>query len=302
MEAGGAKILIVDDDPGSAASVAEAVGALGHEAVVAANWTEAVRSFGDDVDLVFMDAVMPDVDGFKLTRVLRERARAYTPILFLTGLGDADAKQRGMAAGADDFLTKPVDALELRVRLAAMLRIRRLTQELEAERHSYRRMAHIDELTGVPNRRSYDERVATEFSLARSSGRPLCLLLVDIDHFKSINDTLGHGVGDEVLAFTGALLRDVTRRQDWAFRYGGEEFAVLARDTTEPEGCLLAERIRAAFAARSEQTSAGRRTCSIGVVALQVSDDTPESLFTRADARLYAAKQGGRDRVVGSEV
>ncbi len=300
-ERGRATILIVDDDEVGACAVAEALTALGHAAIVASNWTEAVRRFGDHVDLVFMDAVMPDVDGFKLTRVLRERSRSYTPILFLTALGDADAKERGMLAGADDFLSKPPDPVELRVRMAAMLRIRRLTQELEGERQNYQRLAHVDELTGVSNRRSYDERVATELALARRSGRPLSLLLIDIDHFKQINDSFGHQVGDEVLAFTGALLRDVVRRHDWAFRLGGEEFAVLARDTDTTEATLLAERIRAAFEERSDQTSAGRRTCCLGVATGGADGEAPEQLFALADARLYAAKQRGRNCVISDD-
>ena len=281
-----------------AESIAKAVSALGHQAIIALNWTDALRHFDDDVDLVLMDAVMPDVDGFKLTKMLRERAQAYTPILFLTGLGDAGAKELGMSVGADDFLTKPLDVLELRVRMAAMLRIRRLTQELEAERHSYQRLAHVDKLTGMPNRRSYDERLETEISIADRNGQPLSLLLVDVDHFKLINDVCGHKVGDEVLAFAGKLLRDVTRRGDWAFRHGGEEFAVLARDTNLRGAMILAERIRSTFETTSTQTSAGRRTCSIGIASYP-AEPNAEDLFARADARLYLAKEAGRNRIVG---
>ena len=295
---GGSRILIVDDDPAEADKVAAAVLALGHEPVISLNWTEALRLFEDSIDLVLMDAVMPEVDGFKLTKMLRERARAYTPILFVTALGDAAAKELGMSVGADDFLTKPVDAVELRVRMTAMLRIRRLTQELEAERYNYQRLAHVDELTGMPNRRSYDERLETELEIAQRNAQPLSLLLVDVDHFKRINDACGHSVGDEVLAFTGKLLRDVTRRGDWAFRYGGEEFAVLARGTGGRGAMVLAERIRATFEARSVETSAGRRTCSIGV-ASYIEGESAEELFARADGRLYTAKQSGRNLIVG---
>jgi len=296
------KILIVEDDPAEADTVAEAVFALGYEAVIALNWTEALRHYDDSVDLVLMDAVMPEVDGFKLTRMLRDRARTYTPILFLTALGDAAAKELGMSVGADDFLTKPLDVFELRVRMSAMLRIRQLTQELEAERHSYQRLAHVDTLTGIPNRRSYDERVETELAIARRNEQPLSLLLVDIDHFKAINDERGHNVGDEILVFTGQLLRDVTRQSDWAFRYGGEEFAVLARATHPRGAMILAERIRSIFENLSEQTSAGRRTCSIGVATyVHADDETAEELFARADARLYAAKQAGRNCIMGDD-
>lgn len=295
---GSATILVVDDDEVGMSEFAEILRALGHTAITAANWTEAVRQFGDHVDLVFMDAVMPDVDGFKLTRILRERSRGYTPILFLTALGDVAAKERGMRAGADDFLSKPPDPVELRVRMSAMLRIRRLTQELEAERQTYERLAHIDELTGVSNRRSYDARVPTELSLSLSSGRPLSLLLIDIDHFKAVNDGFGHQVGDEVLGVLGALLRDELRRYDWAFRLGGEEFAVLTRDTNTAQARVVAERIRSMFEERCQQTAAGRRTCSIGIASADAQLNTPEELFARADQRLYAAKHRGRNCVV----
>lgn len=294
---GPATVLIVDDDAASAAEVAEALRALGHEPMFANGWMEAVRAFDERVDLVLMDAVMPEVDGFKLTRMLRDSARSYTPILFLTALGDAAAKEQGMLAGADDFLTKPPDPVELRVRLTAMLRIRRLTQYLESERSSYERLAHVDELTGLPNRRRYDERMHSELALARRSGRPVTLLLVDIDHFKDVNDSLGHQVGDEVLGFMGELLDASTRRGDWPFRFGGEEFAIIARNTTAKQASVLGERIRGAFEARSRETAAGLRTCSVGIASFEPAD-TPEALFARADARLYAAKQAGRNRVI----
>lgn len=297
-ELGRAKVLIVDDDALGASHVAAAVSDLGHEAIIATHWTEAMRSFGDDVDLVLMDAVMPDVDGFKLTKILRGRASSYTPILFLTALGDVAAKELGVSVGADDFLTKPLDRVELRMRMTAMLRIRRLTQELEAQRRNYARLAHVDQLTGVPNRRSYDERLAAELALARVSGQPLSLLLVDIDHFKAVNDTHGHAVGDELLAFMGELLNETTRRDDWAFRYGGEEFVVLARDTERRAATILAERIRELFEARSPQTSAGARTCSIGVAIYDPELDEAEDLFDTADANLYRAKRSGRNLVV----
>ena len=302
-----ARLLIVDDDLVAAGVVAEALRTLGHQTIVATQWTEAVRNFGPQIDLVLMDAVMPTVDGFKLTRILRSRALSYVPILFLTGLDDAAARERGMEAGADDFLTKPVDPMELRVRVAAMLRIRRLTQELEAERAIYARLAHIDELTGLPNRRSYDERVQVELEYARRSGRPMSLLLLDIDHFKSINDELGHAVGDQVLAFTGALLRETIRRDDLAFRYGGEEFVLLARDTDITQSAAFAERVRKLFEARSPDTPGGVQTCSIGAATFTPSAEEPSDvdeaereaeLFTRADANLYAAKEAGRNCVV----
>ena len=130
-----AQVLVIDDDPTSARALKTAVEACGHAASIALPWTEAVRMFSRDaVDIVLMDAVMPTVDGYKLTQILRSRSRSYVPIVFTTGLNDMRARERCVAAGADDVLTKPVDPPELNLRLMAMLRIRKLTLELETRR------------------------------------------------------------------------------------------------------------------------------------------------------------------------
>lgn len=296
-----AHILIIDDEPAVASHIRQIVEESGHRASACHTWTEALRAFGrGDVDLILMDAVMPTVDGFKLTRIIRSRARTYVPIVFLTGLADDNARVNGIEAGGDDFLTKPIHPLELKVRIKAMLRIRSLTQALEEKTRTLSRLAAMDGLTGIGNRRSFDERLRTEFTEAQAKGRPLTVLILDLDHFKSVNDTYGHTVGDELLRAFGRLLAENTRAYDIPYRYGGEEFAILCPNSSTDDACNLAERIRAAFQRISPTaTAAGGRTCSIGAAGIDVidTDPSPEALLMAADAALYRAKDSGRNCV-----
>lgn len=296
-----AHVLVVDDDPGSASAIANTVRDLGHRVTPCHGWTDALRVFTrGDVDLVLMDAVMPGVDGFRLTRLFRAKSTSYVPIVFLTGLADRLAREHGVAAGADDFLTKPVDVLELKVRLTAMLRIRSLTRDLEARGKVLARLATIDALTGVGNRRAFDEQLPRELRAIVPEAPPLALLLLDIDHFKRVNDTYGHTIGDALLGFLGKLLHDACSASTQAFRYGGEEFAILVRNTDASRSLAAGENIRDAFATRSTgATAAGAATLSIGVVSTDQFARVPDatSFVAAADAALYRAKALGRNCV-----
>jgi diguanylate cyclase (GGDEF)-like protein len=295
-----AHVMIVDDDPAAAEAAAELVRDLGHRVTVCFSWTDALRVFGrGGVDLVLMDAVMPTVDGFKLTKILRGRSPEYVPIVFLTSLGDQSVREQCVRVGADDVLLKPPDPIELRLRLHAMLRIRTLTRELESRGRALARLAAIDGLTAVGNRRSFDDRLTHELIRARDEDLPLSLLLLDIDHFKRVNDDYGHRVGDEILAQFGQMLSEVTRAGDVPFRYGGEEFAVVCCGTTSDDAMHIAERIRSTFCRISRSHVCGAQTLSVGVCGTdQVpADATTGQLVEAADAALYRAKAGGRDRV-----
>lgn len=293
-------VLVIDDEPTTASTTAATVRELGYRAIVSTTWTDALRVFGNGcVDLVLMDAVMPTVDGFKLTKMLRDRAKTYVPIVFLTGLTDSSSRARGVSVGADDFLNKPIDRFELQIRLTAMLRIRSLTQALEQKSQALARLASVDGLTGVSNRRSFDTRLAAEVERATTFERSLALLILDIDHFKRVNDNFGHAVGDQLLASFGRLLSEMTRADDEAFRYGGEEFAILALDTNAQQASHLAQRIRNSFALRTyEATACGSQTVSIGICGLeQLQNPDPTSMIVAADRALYAAKASGRNCV-----
>ena len=301
----GAHVLVIDDEPSIARSIAKTVVALGHRVTAVTAWTEAVRVFAQgDIDLVLMDAVMPVVDGFKLTRMLRGRSESYVPILFLTGLADQNARIQGIAAGADDFITKPCDPLELQARLTAMLRIRWLTRDLEDKTRALERLASVDGLTGIGNRRAFDDRIGHEVLEARDRDAPLSLLLLDLDHFKGVNDTFGHSTGDVLLSAFGRLLQDSTRACDVPFRYGGEEFAVLATRTSSQHAYNLAERIRNQFSLRSCDATPGHaQTVSVGICGTDqlAPDFSVDTLIRAADAALYRAKQEGRNCAVRYE-
>ncbi len=295
-----AHVLLVDDEPVVARELRDLVQSYGHRVTACNSWTEALRAFGKgDVDLILMDAVMPTVDGFKLTRIIRSRAKTYVPIVFLTGLADDNARANGIEAGGDDFLTKPIDPLELQVRIKAMLRIRSLTKALEEKSRTLSRLVAMDALTGIGNRRSFDERMQTELGETTRTHESVSVLLLDLDHFKSVNDSFGHTVGDDLLRVFGRLLADNTRACDLPYRYGGEEFAVVCPSSTTDDACTLAERIRAAFMRVSPSaTAAGARTCSIGVAGTDILPGaSKEVLLQAADAALYRAKDSGRNCV-----
>ena len=301
IEPSRATIMVVDDDPAQAQHTASLVSELGYRVRLATDWIEAVRMFDDAVvDLVLMDAVMPTVDGFKLTRMLRARMRSFVPIVFLTSLREPNARAQGLVAGADDFLHKPVRPEALSLRIAAMLRIRQLTRVLESKSRELELMANQDALTGVGNRRAFEACLEREWERARRYAHPLSLVLIDLDHFKEVNDRFGHEVGDALLAFVGEVLEMEISGGERAFRYGGEEFVVLAPEQGPERARNLAERLRRAVAGRSGAASAaGPRTCSAGVAGIPAPGlSSPGALFEAADRALYAAKERGRDQVV----
>jgi diguanylate cyclase (GGDEF)-like protein len=193
--------------------------------------------------------------------------------------------------GAVDYITKPFEPAELRARVRASLRTKYLTDLLS-------RKAMIDGLTGLWNRTYFDSRLESELSLSRRSGRPLSCILLDLDHFKKLNDRYGHPFGDEVLRSVGKLLIDSCRDEDIACRYGGEEFVILTPNVPAQGAVELAERLRAAIESMilSHRGKAVPVTCSMGVS--DVGHTPPPTIVELADEALYAAKHGGRNRVV----
>ena len=293
-----AHVLVVDDDRLAADESATQLRALGCEVTVCHTWTRAVEAFARlEFDLVLMDAVMPTVDGFRLTKLLRERSKTYVPIVFLTSLADAASRRRCEESGADDLLIKPTERSELGFRVRSMLRIRRLTRQLELQQEALQRLVYVDALTGIGNRRAFDERLTRELDRHRSEGLALSLLLLDIDHFKNVNDTHGHPLGDELLAALGSILAAETRKGDVPFRYGGEEFAILCTGTPSQEAILVAQRVRRTFSRVTREACCGVQTVSVGVCGTDQIDLRACSLVSAADAALYRAKKEGRDRV-----
>jgi diguanylate cyclase (GGDEF)-like protein len=245
-------------------------------------------------DLILLDIELPDLNGFEVCRRLKERAETRTiPVIFLTGQSDTEAKVRGLDLGAVDYVIKPFDEVELRARVRAALRTKRLQDLLQQQ-------SFLDGLTGLWNRGYLDHRLEGELNIARRYERRLSLLLGDIDHFKRVNDTFGHLFGDYVIQRIAEALSTHARRSDIACRYGGEEFALLLPSAGIEEAALVAERLRVAveaspFHLRGTQLNV---TISFGVATSDGLDPlTSESLIARADRALYNAKESGRNCV-----
>ena len=294
------RILLVDDDRAMLRTIEEMVRECGYEAVAANSWTDALRLYQQaKPDLVLLDVMMPTIDGFKLAKMLKDSDHErFVPIILITGLGDVESKRRGMASGADDFLTKPVSAVELEIRVSAMLRIKELTDQIQAANEQLAELAATDPLTQLENRRVIYEHLEREFARARRYNHPLAVFMLDIDHFKAVNDSHGHQVGDEVIKLVADVLRASTRETDMIGRYGGEEFLVLAPETGADAALVAAERIRGAVQQRTaSHPDLPRCTISIGIATTEAVEAAHfEDLIHLADEALYEAKKGGRNR------
>ena len=295
------RVLIVDDQRASRVELAEMVESLGYRALTAESGLEGIRLAREArPSLVLLDLVMPDVDGFKVASAIKAQPR-FVPVILLTAHSDIESKRRGQMAGADDFLSKPVMLPELQIRIAAMLRIGQLTAELDAANCRLAELAHTDPLTGLANRRRFDELFSAEYDRARRYRRPLAVLSIDIDLFKQVNDTSGHAVGDEVLRAVASALLGALRQTDQIARTGGEEFVVLAPESTVAGALALGERLRRRIEALAMATSAGEisKTVSIGAATWDGAGTIdPSRLLQLSDEALYQAKDKGRNRVV----
>jgi len=292
------RILIAEDQPTSALFLRRTLERLGHEVIVATNGAEAWRMVQDDeVSVVISDWMMPGIDGLELCRRIRLRAGLrYTYIILLTSKDLRAERLEGLRAGADDFLVKPPDADELAVRLQIAQRILGVQEQLERLNVRLAEMVTTDGLTGVRNRRSFDEVLQSSVSFATRKGLPLSLVMLDVDQFKSFNDTFGHPAGDGVLRTVADLLRSNLREHDLVARYGGEEFVVLLPATDRPESLIVGERLRAAVA--DFTWSLRPVTISLGIATLSPGALAPGRLVEDADQALYRSKQLGRNRVV----
>lgn len=252
----------------------------------------------EKVDLILLDVNMPDMDGFEVCKTLKDDRDTHDiPVIFLTGSEDSSLKVRGFEMGAVDYVTKPPDAAELCARVRTALNTRLLIEMLAEQ-------AHLDALTGLHNRGHFDKRMDEEVSLGARHQHPTGLVMVDIDHFKSINDNHGHPVGDEVLRRLGDTLGKTCRKYDIACRYGGEEFAVILRESDDEHSFDCGVRVHQAVLADARLQSILDRsiTVSVGTASTASMDNVlPAKLVEAADKSLYRAKQAGRNRVCSSD-
>lgn len=257
------------------------------------------------VDIIICDLEMPRMDGFKFLVMMKNRPDLCdTPVIILTGNDDRDLKIKGLEQGASDFITKPFDPEELIARMNVHLKIKKLQDELKKSNELLLELSNTDHLTGLYNRRFLMEVLEREVQRASRKDGQLGLLLMDIDHFKRVNDTFGHLQGDVVLQSVARLIQKELRSYDVAARYGGEEFVALLPDTALQETMNVAERIRQAV---QDMRFAGplaehQITVSIGVSFFRIPcTENIDDLLKSADEALYRAKENGRNQVILSD-
>jgi len=301
-------ILLVEDEPTTRLMTSRQLERAGYEVQVVGNGTEALAMLKNRFfALLLTDWDMPEMNGVALCRAVREMPlEGYVYMILLTAREGKANVIEGLTAGADDYLTKPPDDNELRARLNTGRRILRLEQFLRAANRRIHLLSITDALTGTYNRRYLMERLPQEIERARRYSRPLSVILCDADHFKQVNDTHGHQVGDEVLKGFAKLLMGSTREGiDWVARYGGEEFLIVLPETGLADAIAVAEKMRVAIAAHPFDIAGGALSVnsSFGVAgydSIQAQDKASvDSLIACADGCLYRSKETGRNRVTG---
>jgi two-component system, cell cycle response regulator len=308
------KLLLVEDSESQGNHIKGLLGRLGYQVSWVQSGIDALRVVREDPpDLVVLDVVMRDMDGLAVCRWLKMSPDTRDiPVLMLTVKGELHQRVEGLNIGANDYLPKPFADEELEARIFASLRmkasaieLRKRNTELESMLHHVEALAITDPLTGLFNRRRFADVLRHEFAMTRRYGSALSCVLIDIDHFKSINDRFGHNVGDQVLRALAGRFSQNLREVDLAARYGGEEFAILLPQTPKVGAIVVAERIAnrvrgEGFGMEGANFSA---TVSIGVACTSdIDSENPDDLVRAADTALYLAKGRGRDRVVAYSV
>ncbi len=289
-------ILAVDDNQTNLAVLKVHVRQMKHDILIAESGKDCLEKAAQyHPDLILLDIMMPVMDGYETCRRLKEDTRtANIPIIFLSAKDQATDKISGLEMGAIDYITKPFDPGELRARVAIVFQMISLQEKLLAQ-------ANTDELTGVANRRSFRELLDREILQSKNFGRPLSLVMIDIDHFKKINDTYGHLGGDAILKQLAKLLGENVQNMDLIARYGGEEFVIIMPDTPADKARLGAEKIRQLVEKYRWKLSTEnvQITISMGIDYIDAGKTlTAEDLIRNADSALYLAKQRGRNCVL----
>ena len=297
------RVLIAEDDAISRRLLEVTLGKWGYEVVVARDGQEAweIVQRGDTPKLAILDWMMPRLDGVELCRRIRNlQDRQYVYLILLTAKGRKADIVEGMDSGADDYVTKPFDTGELRVRIRAAERILNLQAELLATQEALREQATHDALTGTWNRAAILDLLQRELARSQREGKAIGVAMVDLDHFKRINDTHGHKAGDIVLRETAQRMLTRMRPYDALGRYGGEEFLVITVGCDTTGAAVQAERIRSCIADKPFDAGGASvpLTVSAGVASSAGCDGiSPVDLIQAADQALYLAKSAGRNRV-----
>ena len=301
------KLLIVDDSATIRATLSRAVGDE-FDSIEATNGTEALRLLQEDqeIDLVVTDLAMPEMDGFALINSMRNHGSTRMknmPVIVVTGANDTEAREKAFVAGANDFIAKTSDHVEFLARVRAHVKLAQTIQELEQSRRYLKEQADTDPLTQLANRRRFFSVATTNMAQMRRQGEHFSIIILDIDHFKNINDTYGHQAGDMVLQQLALVLQMAIREGDILARMGGEEFVVASPYTNRLAAIVLSERLRKAvesseFVYEDNQIPV---TISLGVATMGKEEFDIDKLLLVADSRLYLAKEKGRNRICASD-
>ncbi|MDX2050822.1 MAG: diguanylate cyclase [Polyangiaceae bacterium] len=300
----GHKILVADDERVARTMLVKWLQSWGYEVIVATDGQEALDRIAEDKDirLALLDWIMPKVDGVDVVRKIRAGTpEPYIYTVLLTARDDKKHIVEGLDAGADDYLVKPADPLELKVRLRAGSRVVELQEELMRAREAMRFEATHDALTGMPNRSALMKNLKIELTRSARGQHATSILFADIDHFKKVNDTYGHGAGDIVLCEVGKRLMRGIRAYDQVGRLGGEEFLVVLPECDARLATLVGERLRRLVGASPILAGGAEITCTVSIGAAGTDQKlgvSPVELLEAADAALYRAKGSGRNRLV----
>jgi two-component system, cell cycle response regulator len=305
-----ANLLLIDDSEAQSNQIRVVLERLGYKVTQASSGMAGLQLARTTMpDLVLLDVVMADIDGFAVCRWLKMNAETRDiPVIMLTVRTALADRVEGLNIGADDYLAKPFEDQELEARIFAALRVkaahselRDRNQQLESMLHHVEALARTDALTGLYNRRRFADVLRREFAVTKRYKNTLSCLLLDLDHFKAINDRFGHDAGDQVLKEVARRITGSLREVDLAARYGGEEFVILLPHTSKGDARIVAERLLKNV--RKQEFNFGGDvlsvTISIGCAGnADVASNNPDDLVKAADIALYEAKKGGRNRVV----
>src|SRR6266446_1561188 len=296
------KVLVADDSRIYRKLVEQTLSEKQYAVLFAKSWREAINLFSEhQPSLVITDWMMPDLSGIELCEHIRSHTRqSYTYLIILTGITEKNKLVKGLAAGADDYLTKPFHSDELLARVGVGRRIVELHRQLEAKNLLLEELALTDPLTGLPNRRAIEDWATRQLSGAARYGFSFLVVLADLDHFKTVNDVHGHNAGDIVLKKFSEILKTNSRGSDICGRIGGEEFLFVLTHTTQENAVMVVERMRAELEAAEFDFDGNSLTvtASFGLAGFE-GTQAPDfnRLVSQADAALYAAKRTGRNRI-----